>query len=157
MRCGRGLFIHWKYPQTTFRREDYCHVNVGRTHRVVFVGQQLRVVLIEDEIQVRGYIQNLLESLDCAVNSLRSIDLAETCRAAVAADLLLIDSTLPGVDLESMLVKLRQQFPLLSLVLLIPASNRSGFLAAAREGIYDVLPKPFLKHQLNAILRRVQD
>lgn len=121
------------------------------------MGQKLRVVLVEDEIQVRGYIQNLLESLDCAVSSPRSIDVAETCRASVAADLLLIDSTLPGVDLESMLVKLRQQFPLLSLVLLLPASNQFGFLAAAREGVYDVLPKPFLKHQLEAILRRVRD
>ena len=50
--------------------------------------QQLRVVLVEDEIQVRGYVQNLLECLDCTVNSLQSIDIAETCRAAAAADLL---------------------------------------------------------------------
>ncbi len=121
------------------------------------MNQRLRVVLVEDEIQVRGYIQNLLEGLDCVVNSLQLIDVAETCRSAVAADLLLIDTTLPGVDLESMLVKLRQQFPFLSVVLLIPASNRSGFLAAAREGVYDVLPKPFLKHQMDAILRRVRD
>ncbi|MGH9616660.1 MAG: sigma-54-dependent transcriptional regulator [Acidobacteriaceae bacterium] len=119
--------------------------------------EKLRVVLVEDEIQVRGYIQNLLESLGCAVTSPKTIDAAETCRAAVAADLLLIDSTLPGVDLESILVKLRRQFPLLSLVLLLPAHNQFGFLAAAREGVYDVLPKPFLKHQLDAILRRVRD
>ena len=67
-----------------------------------FVDQQLRVVLVEDEIQVRGYMQNLLECFDCTVNSLQSIDIAETCRAAAAADLLLIDTTLarrrPGID-----------------------------------------------------------
>ena len=119
--------------------------------------QRLRVVLVEDEIQVRGYIQNLLECFDCVVDSPQSIDVAETCRAASASDLVLIDTTLPGVNMELLLTKLGQIHPRLSVVLLIPAGNRSGFLTAAREGVYDVLPKPFLKHQLDAILRRVRD
>ena len=119
--------------------------------------QRLRVVLVEDEIQVRGYIQNLLECFDCVVDSPQSIDVAETCRAAAASDLVLIDTTLPGVNMELLLTKLGQIHPRLSVVLLIPAGNRSGFLTAAREGVYDVLPKPFLKHQLDAILRRVRD
>ena len=59
--------------------------------------QRLRVVLVEDEVPVRGYVQNLLECLDCSVNALPVIDVAETCRAAVPADLVLIDTTLPGV------------------------------------------------------------
>ena len=121
------------------------------------MSKRLRVVLVEDEIPVRAYIQNMLESFDCVVDSLQSIDIEQTCRAVVAADLLLVDTTLPGVNFESMLIRLRQQYPLLSVVLLIPASNRSGFLTAAREGVYDVLPKPFLKHQMDAILRRVRD
>ncbi len=123
----------------------------------VFVDHQLRIVLLEDEIQVRGYIQNLLESLGCAVNSLETFDIAQTCSAAARANLLLMDTTLPGFDVGSLLTKLRQTQPDLSIVLLLPANNQSGFLTAAREGVYDVLPKPFLKHQLDAILRRVRD
>lgn len=122
----------------------------------VFV-DQLRVVLIEDEIQVRGYIQNLLESLGCTVDSLESFDVADICRAAPIADLLLMDTTLPDSDLGSRMAKLRQARPELNVVLLLPANNQAGFLTAAREGVYDVLPKPFLKHQLDAILRRVRD
>ncbi len=118
---------------------------------------QLRVVLVEDEIQVRGYIQNLLESFGCVVDSLEPADIPQTCRAAATADLLLMDTTLPGIDVGSLLVKLRHSRPELSVVALLPAHNQSGFLAAAREGVYDVLPKPFLRHQLDAILRRVQD
>ena len=118
--------------------------------------QRLRVVLLEDEIQVRGYIQNLLESFGCAVNALEEIDAVETCKATATADLLLMDTTL-DLDVTALLLKLRQARPELSVVLLLPANNQSGFLAAAREGVYDVLPKPFLRHQLDAILRRVQD
>ncbi|MHB8303937.1 MAG: sigma-54-dependent transcriptional regulator [Acidobacteriaceae bacterium] len=118
---------------------------------------QLRVVLVEDEIPVRGYIQSLLESLGCAVDSMDSADLERTHRAAATADLFLLDTTLPGVDVGALLLKLRQGKPNLSVVLLLPATNQVGFLAAAREGVYDVLPKPFLKHQLDAILRRVRD
>ncbi len=117
----------------------------------------LRVVLLEDEIQVRGYIQNLLESFGCVVDSLEPVDMAAACRSAVLADLLLLDTTLPGIDVGGLLSRLRQARPELSVVLLLPANNHAGFLTAAKEGVYDVLPKPFLRHQLDAILRRVQD
>lgn len=121
------------------------------------VAHQLRVVLVEDEIQVRGYIQNLLEAFGCAVESLEPTDIAATCRAAALADLVLIDTTLPDIDVPSTVLRMRQAYPELSVVLLLPANHQSGFLAAAREGVYDVLPKPFLRHQLDAILRRVQN
>lgn len=122
-----------------------------------FVGHQLRVVLVEDEVQVRGYIQNLLEASGCAVNSLEQTDAGLACRAAALADLILIDTTLPGIDVSNLVSRMRQAYPQLSVVLLLPASDHSGFVAAAREGVYDVLPKPFLRHQMDAILRRVQN
>ncbi len=121
------------------------------------MNHQLRVILVEDEIQVRGYIQNLLESMGCSVDSQETVDIAGICRAAATADLLLMDTSLPGVDVANVLLKLRHSRPEFSVVLLLPAHNQMGFLAAAREGVYDVLPKPFLKHQLDAIVRRVQD
>jgi len=120
------------------------------------VGHQLRVVLVEDEVQVRGYIQNLLEASGCAVNSLEQTDAGLACRAAGLADLVLMDTTLPGIDVSNLVLRMRQAYPQLSVVLLLPANNHSGFVAAAREGVYDVLPKPFLRHQMDAILRRVQ-
>ena len=114
----------------------------------------LRVILVEDEIPVRAYIQHLLESLGCIVDC---VDQTCLSRAAVTADLILLDTTLPGVDVGSLLLKLRQERPQLSIVLLLPASNHFEFLAVAKGGVYDLLPKPFMKHHLDAILRRVQD
>ncbi len=121
------------------------------------MGHQLRVVVVEDEIQVRGYIQNLLESLGCVVNSLEPVNITQACQAAANADLFLLDTTLPSIEVPALLLKLRRERPELSVVLLLPASNHAGFVAAAKESVYDVLPKPFLKHQLDAILRRVRD
>lgn len=121
------------------------------------VEPKLRVVLVEDECQVREYIQQVLQSLGCIVDAPAGMDVDGACKAADAADLFLLDTTLPGTNVSSILLKLRQERPKLSVVLLLPASNQVGFLAAAREGVYDVLPKPFLKHQLDAILRRVRD
>lgn len=119
----------------------------------------LRVILVEDEIQVRGYIQSLLESLGCVVDALERVD--DLCsgmiRSGRAADLVLLDTSLPDTEVGATLGRLRQQWPGISIVLLLPANNQVGFLAAAREGVYDVLPKPFLKHQLDAIIRRVRD
>lgn len=117
----------------------------------------LRVVLLEDEVQVRSYIQSLLKSFGCVVNSLDPAGMETALRSVSAADLLFLDTTLPGVNVPGLLTKLRQTRPELSVVLLLPANNQMAFLTAAREGCYDVLPKPFLRHQLDAILRRVQD
>lgn len=118
--------------------------------------RQLNVAVVEDEIQVRGYIQNLLESLGCRVEALTSIDAERVTGAASSADLLLMDSTLPGTDVSSLLPALRRDHPGLSIALLLAAGNHSAFVTAAREGIHDVLPKPFLKHQLDAVVRRAR-
>jgi two-component system, NtrC family, response regulator AtoC len=129
-------------------------LNLGRC---LVIQSQLRVALVEDETSVRGYIKSMLESLGCLVDSPETIDTERTWKAAAVADLLLIDTTLPTVDVSTVLLKLRKERPQLSVALLLAASNQSGFLAAARDGVHDVLPKPFLKHQLDAILRRVRD
>jgi DNA-binding NtrC family response regulator len=122
------------------------------------VDHQLRVVLVEDEIQVRAYIQHLLESSGCTVDSPKSVgEIQADAIQATTADLVLLDTTLPGINVGDTVGRLRQTRPDLSVVLLLPAGNQVGFLAAAREGVYDVLPKPFLRHQLDAILRRVRD
>ncbi len=121
------------------------------------VNQPLRVVLVEDEVSVSGYIQQLLESMGCAVAPLENLEIPTLCRAALTADLCLLDTTLPGVASVSLLTRLRQANPSMRVVLLLAANNQAGFLAAAREGVYDVLPKPFMRHQLDAIVRRVQD
>jgi two-component system response regulator AtoC len=121
------------------------------------LSQKLRVVLLEDEIPVRSYIQNLLESLGCVVDALENMDAAATYAASATADLLLMDTTLPTIDVTALLLKLRQARPDVSVVLLLASNNQSGFITAAREGVYDVLPKPFLRHQLDAILRRVEN
>lgn len=121
------------------------------------MNHQLRVTLVEDEAPVRCYIQSLLESFGCIVDSLESLDQEKICRASALSDLILLDTSLPGVDVTTCLSKLRQSRAELSVVLLLPAHNQLGFLSAAREGVYDVLPKPFLKHQLDAIVRRVEN
>lgn len=117
---------------------------------------RIRVALVEDEVSVRGYIQSLLSSLDCAVDSLTTIDTQHVLDAAAGVDLVLIDTTLPGIEVSSLLMGLRREHPHLNIVVLLAASNHSAFVAAAKEGVHDVLPKPFLKHQLDAILRRVR-
>lgn len=138
------------------QRVDCCGDDTW-TDWVVFVELKLRVVLVEDEPQVREYIQHVLESLGCLVTAPETLDATATCQLAATADLILLDTTLPGNNVSSILGRLRQERPKPGVVLLLPASNQVGFLAAAREGVYDVLPKPFLKHQLDAILRRVRD
>jgi two-component system response regulator AtoC len=125
--------------------------------QAVRVNQALRVVLVEDEVAVRGYIQQLLESMGCTVAPLENLEIPTLCRGAATADLCLMDTTLPGVASASLLSRLRQANPTMRIVLLLAANNQAGFLAAAREGVYDVLPKPFMRHQLDAIVRRIQD
>jgi len=123
---------------------------------MVFVDPHLRVILVEDEPQVRMYLQHLLQSLGCAVECLEPFDLVRSDRIPVTTDLLLLDTTLPGFDIVPLLRKLRREHPKLCIVLLLAGGSHGGLLAGCREAVYDVLPKLFMKHQLDTILHDVR-
>jgi DNA-binding response OmpR family regulator len=116
-----------------------------------------RILIVEDEPQLRGLLRMYLERAGYAVTDVGDGAAALAGFAAVGADLVVLDLMLPGMQGEAVLEALREQG---NVPILITSAKRSDAerIAGLRLGADDYLAKPFNPHELTArvaaILRR---
>jgi DNA-binding response OmpR family regulator len=116
-----------------------------------------RILIIEDEPQLRGLLRLYLERAGYAVTDVGDGPAALAAFAGVGADLVVLDLMLPGMQGEAVLEALREQG---NVPILITSAKRSDAerIAGLRLGADDYLAKPFNPHELTArvaaILRR---
>jgi DNA-binding response OmpR family regulator len=116
-----------------------------------------RILIVEDEPQLRGLLRLYLERAGYAVSDAGDGAAALEAFAADGADLVVLDLMLPGMQGEAVLRALREQA---DIPILITSAKRSDAerIAGLRLGADDYLAKPFNPHELTArvaaILRR---
>jgi DNA-binding response OmpR family regulator len=116
-----------------------------------------RILIVEDEPQLRGLLRLYLERAGYAVTDAGDGAAALAAFAADGADLVVLDLMLPGMQGEAVLEALREQG---DVPILITSAKRSDAerIAGLRLGADDYLAKPFNPHELTArvaaILRR---
>jgi DNA-binding response OmpR family regulator len=116
-----------------------------------------RILIVEDEPQLRGLLRLYLERAGYAVSDAGDGAAALTAFAAHGADLVVLDLMLPGMQGEAVLEALRQEA---DVPILITSAKRTDAerIAGLRLGADDYLAKPFNPHELTArvaaILRR---
>ncbi len=116
-----------------------------------------RILIVEDEPQLRGLLRLYLERAGYAVTDAGDAAAALAAFAADGADLVVLDLMLPGMQGEAVLEALRDAA---DVPILITSAKRSDAerIAGLRLGADDYLAKPFNPHELTArvaaILRR---
>ena len=116
-----------------------------------------RILIVEDEPQLRGLLRLYLERAGYAVSDAGDGAAALAAFAADGADLVVLDLMLPGMQGEAVLEGLREAA---DVPILITSAKRSDAerIAGLRLGADDYLAKPFNPHELTArvaaILRR---
>lgn len=116
-----------------------------------------RILIVEDEPQLRGLLRLYLERAGYSVTDAGDGDAALAAFGADGADLVILDLMLPGMQGEAVLEALRQEA---DVPILITSAKRSDAerIAGLRLGADDYLAKPFNPHELTArvaaILRR---
>lgn len=116
-----------------------------------------RILIVEDEPQLRGLLRLYLERAGYAVADAGDGGAAVAAFAAQPADLVILDLMLPGMQGEAVLEALREAG---DVPILITSAKRSDAerIAGLRLGADDYLAKPFNPHELTArvaaILRR---
>jgi DNA-binding response OmpR family regulator len=116
-----------------------------------------RILIVEDEPQLRGLLRLYLERAGYEVADAGNGDTALASFAADGADLVVLDLMLPGMQGEAVLQALREEA---NVPILITSAKRSDAerIAGLRLGADDYLAKPFNPHELTArvaaILRR---
>ncbi|HWZ94756.1 MAG TPA: response regulator [Opitutaceae bacterium] len=120
---------------------------------------QLRVLIIDDEIQIRRLLRITLEPGGYEVNEAETGQLGLTEAAALHPDGIVLDLGLPDMDGKDVLRRLREWSQVPVLVLTVRDSEQET-IAALDAGADDYLTKPFrgreLLARLRAVLRRAQ-
>jgi DNA-binding response OmpR family regulator len=118
----------------------------------------LSVLLVEDELELRKYVQDLLVEQGYAVYTAdRGTDALEII-AKIQPNLIILDLGLPDVTGESLCRTIRENYPDISIVILTGKSTTENVVEGLTLGADDYIVKPFdgaeLMARVNAHLRR---
>ncbi len=113
----------------------------------------MRIVIVEDNLNVAKGIAYVLRDAGHAVDLLRDGDEADTFLQGDGADIIILDIDLPGRDGISVLRGLRQRGDTRPVLMLTAKSDISDKIAGLDAGADDYLAKPFEMEELAARIR----
>ncbi len=112
------------------------------------------ILVVDDEPDMLRYLQTLLESDSYRVETAETgLGALERVKREPAPDLVLLDLLMPDLDGLETLERLRKARPRLKVVMLTCVADPRKAVQAMRLGAEDYLTKPFLKSDLDAVLR----
>jgi signal transduction histidine kinase/ActR/RegA family two-component response regulator len=118
-------------------------------------GERIRVMLIDDDDDLRGVLTSALENGGCEVCEAASGGEAERLlqKMATPPDVLICDHRMPDTDGMTLLRKLRLQLPTVPAILISAYHETDGLPQGLADAYCERLPKPFIP---NVLLARVR-
>lgn len=116
----------------------------------------MRVLLIEDELQLAETLRGALERERFIVDHVDRLAMAREASLMASFDLVLLDRTLPDGDGLSLVPLLRTKNPGLPIIVLSARGEVSDRIAGLDEGADDYLIKPFSLDEMFARIRAVR-
>ncbi len=108
----------------------------------------IHILLVEDEVDQRKIIQNILRSDNYQVTAVETAEQALEIIKEHPVDLIISDWQLPGMNGEMLLKEIIQLTPACGFILITAHSDASHAINLIRAGADDYLPKPFDKQAL---------
>jgi two-component system C4-dicarboxylate transport response regulator DctD len=116
-----------------------------------------RILLIDDEEEMRRSSAQALELFDLAVETYSSAEPVLE-RVGYAFDGVVVsDIRMPGMDGMTLLQHIREVDPEIPVILVTGHADVQLAVSAMRAGVYDFLEKPFTAQHLAVIIRRAMD
>ncbi len=115
----------------------------------------LRVLVVDDEPNIRTTLGISLESLGCAVSNAATADEALAALRGHPQDLILLDLRLGEEDGLELLPRLSAESPGVSVVVITAYATFDTAVEAVKRGAQDYLPKPFTPDQIRQVVERV--
>ncbi len=119
--------------------------------------QALRVLVVDDEPNIRSTLSVCLESIGCEVHA------AAGAREALAVverrpfDIVFLDVRLGQADGVALLPELFARSPRLAVVMITAYASIESAVLAIKSGAQDYLPKPFTPAQIRMVVGRLRD
>lgn len=119
-----------------------------------------RILIIDDEKNMRWVLERGLKpleySIQTAANGLEGIELAKN----VEPDLVVLDLKMPGLDGLATLIRLKEMYPQLPVIMITAHGTMETAIEAMKCGAADYIIKPFDIEEMKLIIRKnlaVQD
>jgi len=119
------------------------------------VGATMRVLIVDDEPNIRRTLRLALEAAGHAVDEAESLDQALRAVERHPCDAALVDLRLGDESGLGLIAPLIEQLPRLAIVVITAHASIDTAVEAMRRGAFDYLPKPFTPSQVRAVLERV--
>jgi NtrC-family two-component system response regulator AlgB len=116
----------------------------------------MRVLVVDDERNIRHTLRVCLEGLGCEVREAATPEAALAALAQGPADLAFVDLRLGTSSGLELLPKLLAESPNLDVVLITAYATFDTAVEAVRRGARDYLPKPFTPAQIRHVLDRAR-
>ena len=114
-----------------------------------------RIVVVDDEPDLRLLVEDYLSAHGLAVRSAASGAELDRLLAQEPADVLILDVNMPGEDGFAIVARLRRAGSAVGIVMLTAAGTVASRLEGLGTGADDYLPKPFEPRELLARIRSV--
>ena len=106
------------------------------------------ILIVDDEQTIRETVRGILEDENFAAKSAADGDSALESIADEPPDLVLLDIWMPGMDGLQALKKIKQDWPLLPVIMMSGHGNIETAVKATKLGAYDFIEKPLSYEQL---------
>ncbi|QNQ08995.1 response regulator transcription factor [Sphingomonas alpina] len=116
----------------------------------------MRILLIEDEMEMAAALRTVLEREGYVVNHVASLADAREALLSGCGDLVLLDRTLPDGDGLSLLAELRQGNPGMPVIVITARGDVIDRVSGLDHGADDYLAKPFAMEEMLARIRAVR-
>jgi DNA-binding NtrC family response regulator len=104
--------------------------------------KKIRLLFVDDEEKFLRAMTKRLETRGLEVHAFPSGAEALDAAEKTAFDVALVDLKMPGMDGEELLARLKQQHPLVEVVILTGHGSVSSAVRATQAGAYEYLQKP---------------
>ena len=169
MGLGGGLIAHHDTIECEVRRdyslrdlqeelaETIAFCKAARCHTLGVNAETLRVLVVDDEPNIRSTLSICLETIGCEVHA------AAGAREALATverrpfDVVFLDVRLGSRDGMQLIPELLQQLPQAAVVMITAYASVESAVAAIRAGAQDYLPKPFTPSQIRLVIERIRE
>ena len=116
-----------------------------------------RVLLVDDEEELRRSTAQALELFDLAVQTFAAADPVLELIGFSFDGVVVTDIRMPGMDGMTLLHRIRELDPEIPVILVTGHGDVQLAVKAMREGAYDFLEKPFTPQHLAGVIRRALD
>ena len=113
-----------------------------------------KILIVDDEEKIRKILSRILADEDYNAKAIENGQRALTVLQTFQPDVILMDQNMPGLNGIETMLKIKEKFPLIPVIIITAFGEVSLAVEAIKKGAYDYLEKPFDNDKLLLLIKR---